>query len=86
MGEQSTKEKDQKIENIIAGLTEISRKIEGEGARTQPRFTYNDSAEADVKPDSKEKSEENSKLKAGTADCLQVKVYEDIDIKDVLNP
>ena len=83
MGEQSTKEKDQKIENIIAGLTEISRKIEGEGARTQPRFTYNNSAEVDVKPDSKEKSEENSKLKAGTADCLQVKVYEDIDIKDV---
>lgn len=69
MGEQSTKEKGRKIDDIIAVLSEISRKIEGESAKTQPKFTYNDGAE--------------NKLEADRADDLQVKVYEDIDIKDV---
>lgn len=79
MGEQSTKEKDLNIGDIIAGLSEISRRIEGENEKTRPQFTFNDNVKKDIKPDSGEENRGDS----DRADDLPVKVYEDIDIKDV---
>ena len=79
MGEQSTKERDRKIDAIIAGLSGITRKIDGENEKTRPQFTYNDNVKKDIKRDSGEESRGDS----DRADDLPVKVYEDIDIKDV---
>lgn len=79
MGEQSTKEKGLNIGDIIAGLSEISRRIEGENEKTRPQFTFNDNVKKDIKPD----SEEENRGDSDRADDLPVKVYEDIDIKDV---
>lgn len=79
MGEQSTKEKGLNIGDIIAGLSEISRRIEGENEKTRPQFTFNDNVKKDIKPDSGEENRGDS----DRADDLPVKVYEDIDIKDV---
>lgn len=79
MGEQSTKEKGLNIGDIIAGLSEISRRIEGENEKTRPQFTFNENVKKDIKPDSGEENRGDS----DQADDLPVKVYEDIDIKDV---
>lgn len=95
MGEQSKKEEGLKIEDIIAGLLEISRRIDGDTDEKRPELVFNDNIEKDVKtdlveengeevkPDSMEEGEKDDEPEADRGDYLSVKVYEDIDVKDV---
>lgn len=83
MGEQPTKEKGLNIGDIIAGLSEISRRIDGDTDEKRPELVFNDNVEKGIKTDLVEENGEEAKLEAGRTDYLSVKVYEDIDIKDV---
>lgn len=95
MGEQSEKGKKQGLGEVIAKLSEIGRKIDADTDGKKPELVFNDNDEKDVKtdsveengeepkPEAMEKSAEDDKPEADRGDYLSVKVYEDIDIKDV---